>query len=499
MQFIRMRRWSLVSASVLTMSLTAGVAQAQTIPEPLSLNEAISLARENNPGYLTQRNQLRSAEWNVRSAYGSLVPSVNSSTSFSYTDGGVRRLDSVVLGEQPAQLSSRYNLGMSLSLNGSTLLAPSVARAQARAAEESVAGAGATLEADVTQRYLAVLEGRDAVQQAERELERTAEYVRLAEARFEVGSGTQLDVRRAEVQRGQAEVRLLQARNTAANDRLLLSQIVGMRIEEGVELSEEFELFEPRWTADELVSVALQGNPTLRASRAQADAASTRARAAATAYLPTVSFSAGLSGFISQAGSIDPLVTQELQRATSSYQSCMRQNDLYAAVGMPLTPCTDPSMEGFESDLRERLAAQNSGFPFGYVRQPLSASVSVSLPIFTGLNRQQQVEEAQVSRLNAQYQVQAQELATQVEVESALRNLETAYRSALLQQQVRETAGEELRLAEERFRFGATTSVEVVDAQASLAEAERAEIAAVYGFHRSLALLEARLGESLAR
>ena len=86
----------------------------------------------------------------------------------------------------------------------------------------------------------------------------------------------------------------------------------------------------------------------------------------------------------------------------------------------------------------------------------------------------------------------------EVEVESALRNLETAHRSALLQQQVRQNAEDELRLAEERFRFGATTSVEVVDAQASLAEAERAEIAAIYAFHRSLATLEARVGEELA-
>src|SRR5690606_17829798 len=103
--------------------------------------------------------------------------------------------------------------------------------------------------------------------------------------------------------------------------------------------------------------------------------------------------------------------------------------------------------------------------------QPASASVSISLPIFTGFSRQQQIEEANIARLNAQHQVRAQELRIGVEVESALRNLETAYRSALLQQRVRQNAEDELRLAEERFRFGATTSVEVVDAQASLAEA----------------------------
>jgi outer membrane protein len=39
--------------------------------------------------------------------------------------------------------------------------------------------------------------------------------------------------------------------------------------------------------------------------------------------------------------------------------------------------------------------------------------------------------------------------------------------------------------------------VEVTDAQTSLSEAERAEIAAIYDYHQSLAALEALVGTSL--
>lgn len=473
------------------------VLRAQATQDAITLAEVIALARENNLEFRVQQNQVRSADWNVRSAYGSLVPSVNASTNLGYTATGERRLDSVVLGEQPAMYSSRYNLGASLSLNGTTLLAPSVARAQARAAEEQVEGAGANLEAEVTQRYLSVLEAREAVGQAERELDRTQEHVRLAEARFEVGAGTQLDVRRAQVQRGQAEVRLVQARNAAATELLMMSQIVGVRLPVDAPFSDRFALFEPGWTTADLVSVALRDNPSLRAARAQSDAAQTRVRAASTAYLPTVSFSAGLSGFISQAGSVDPLIVQEMQRAASSFSQCMQQNEIRTAVGLAPSVCSDPALPAVEASIRERVTAANRGFPFDYVRQPASASVTISLPIFNGLNREQQVEEARIARTNAQYQVRAQELRIEVDIETALRNLETSYRSALLQRQIRETAEEELRLAQERFRFGATTSVEVVDAQASLAEAERAEIAAVYAFHRSLAVLESRVGSPI--
>jgi outer membrane protein len=496
--FAAIRR-ALVPAALLALLLDSSAAVAQTPAGPLSLADAISMARENNPDYLAQRNQLRSAEWGVRSAYGSLFPTANISNSFGYTGTGERRFDTVQLGEQPAMYSSRYQLGFSLSLNGSTLLQPSVARAQARAVDQQVDGATASLDGEVTQRYLGVLQSRDAVAQAERELARTDEHVRLAEARFEVGAGTQLDVRRAEVQRGQAEVRLVQSRNTAASEVLLLGQLTGVRLPIDIELSDEFALFEPRWSADELIATALTGSPALRASRAQADAAATRARAASTAYLPTVSFSAGFSGSVFQAGDTSPLVTQQLASAGRSFTQCLEQNQIRQAAGLAPLTCLDPSNPAVEAAIRQQIDAQNQGFPFGWDRQPASASISVSVPILTGLNRPQQVEEARIQRLNSDHQVRAQELRVEVEVETALRNLETAYRTALLQRQVRDTAEEELRLAEERFRFGAATSVEVVDAQASLAEAERAEIAAIYDFHRSLAVLETRLGHPLAR
>ena len=492
-----MRKSLPIALALIVSGLGSAELVGQEADVQLSLSEAIATARTSNPDYLTQRNELGPAAWQVRSAYGSLLPQVSASNSFVYTAGGERRFESVVIDRQPEIYSSQYRLGMQLSLNGSSLLAPSVARAQERATIQQVEGAAANLEANVTQRYLAVLEARETVQQAEREVARTLEHLRLAQARLEVGAGTQLDVRRAEVQNGQAEVRLLQTQNAAANEVLLLGQVIGRRLPIDVVLTEDFEIFEPAWTVERLIDIARDENPQLRASRAQADAARTRSRAARTSYLPTVSLSAGLSGYISQAGDLDPLITQQLQRAGSEYSSCLQENQIRTAVGLAPRACIDPTLPTVEAAIRDELAAANQGFPFDYIRQPANAAISISLPIFTGFNRQLQVEQARVARLNADHQVRAQELQLEVDVESALRNLETAYRSALLQQRNRETAEQELALAQERFRLGLATNVEVVDAQASLAEAERAEIAAVYEFHRSLATLEAQLGEPL--
>lgn len=474
-------------------------AMGQEADRQLSLDEAIRIAQRTSPDFLTTRNQLSSASWATRAAYGSLLPTVSASNSLGYTAGGERRFDSVVLDQQPAIYSSRYSLGMSLQLNGTTLLGPSVARARERATEQQVEGAAAALAAEVTQRYLTVLQSREAVDQAEREVARTEEHLRLAQARLDVGAGIQLDVSRAQVDRGQAEVRLIQAINQAENDLLLLGQVMGVRLGESTELTSTFELFAPTWDVEALADMAAAENPDVQAARAQASAARTASRAARSAYLPTISFQAGLSGYISEAGDVDPLVNQELQRAGAIYQQCVNQNEIRDAIGLGLSTCTDPTTPAVVSAIRDEVIAANRGFPFNYISQPASASVTVSLPIFTGLARQQQVEEARVARLNAEYAASREQLRVQVAVESALRDLQTAYQTALLQQQIRENAELELELAEERFRLGLATSIEVVDAQASLADAERAEIAAIYDFHRAIATLETTVGQPLPR
>lgn len=423
---------------------TAVAAQTAVVPPAgLSLTEALALAQENNPDILQQRNDLDVAEWSLRAANGNLLPSANLNTNVGYTAAGQQRFGSVEFPEQPEAWSSSYGLNLSYQLNGSTILQPRVQKAQLRATERRITGAAANLDAQVAQQYLSVLQAQEQVAQAEREVARTAEHVKLAQARLDVGAGIPLDVRRAQVQAGQAQVRLLQAQNTLATSRLTLEQLIGTPLAPSTRLTSEFALFEPVWDAAALVQTALEANPNLRAARSSADAAKTGIRAAKSAYLPYLSFSAGISGYATRRGDV------------------------------------------------------NAGFPFDYARQPWNAGFGVSLPLFTGFSRQLQVEQAQAQASDARFQVRAQELRLRTEVAAALQNLKTAYATAILQEQVRESAAEELRMARERFRFGAAGSVEVTDAETNLREAERAKIDAIYSFHKALAALEALVGRDL--
>ena len=463
------------------------------------MDQAIRIARENNPTYLQQTNDIGVARSSVRAAYGNLIPSLSVSNSYGYTASGEARFGTVEFGAQPESYSSSYSVNMGLQLNGSTLLQPSVQRAQRRATERRVEGAGASLDAQVAQQYLSVLQARELVQQAEQEVARTLEYVRLADAQLEVGTGTPLDVQRAQVQQGQAEVSLVEARNTADIAAITLGQLVGTPLDPSIELTSNFTIFEPTWSAPELVEIALGANPSLLAAEATANAAGTSVKAARTSYLPSLNLNLGVNGSVYQAGNVNALVNQQVAGLGQQFSSCQTNNQLMALIGQAPANCAmfDPNNPAVVADLRSRLEAQNSGWPFSYQRQPLSASVSISLPIFDGFSRQLQIDQAKASAADARHTVRQEDLRLRQEVAAAVRNLEAAYETALLQQRIVERSTEELRLAQERFRFGAANSIEVTDAQTNLGQAEQAQIDAVYNFHKTLAALEALVGRSL--
>ncbi|HLM67536.1 MAG TPA: TolC family protein [Longimicrobium sp.] len=488
--------------AVLASPLAAQQPTGQPAPQQdgLTIEEAINTARTGNPDMLAQRNDQRSTRAAVRAARADLyLPSANAQADFGYTGSGVQRFGSEVFGARPQYYSSGYYLGIGYELSGAKLMQPRIARAQENATARRVEGFEANMVSQVAQQYLTALQAGELAAQAEREVARTIEHERLARARLEVGAGTPLDVRRAEVQRGQAEVALLQQRNAHATEVLRLGLAMGRSIPADTRLTSTFTLFAPRWTAEQLVEMAQANNPNLASARANVSAARTGIRAARSQYLPTVSLTTGLRGSVYSAGNLDPLYQRELASTGGAFRGCQQGNRIAVLLGDPQEPCDrfDIRNPAVADSVRGVVRELNPTFPFGYERQPRSAQLSFSLPIFNGLQRERRIEEARVSAQDAELQVRMQELQLRTNVETALLSLRTAYGAAQLQEQVVQRAGEELRLAQERFRLGATSSVEVTDALTSLREAERARIDAVYNFHKSLAALEALVGRSL--
>lgn len=464
------RRAVLLAAAAAGMAHARPGAAQQAGPE-LSLQAAIELARGSNPDMLAHRNDVEVSRGAVTSALGDLLPTLNAGVNGGYTAPGERRSGSVLLAQQPSVFSSSYMVNAGYSVSATRLFGARLARQERRTTTARVAGYEAALASEVTQRYVAALQAAEQVQLASRDLERAGEHLRSARDRLAAGHATPLDVRRAEVQVGRAEIRGVRAGNAHAAAMLALGRSLGTRLPHGVRLATRLDLFQPPWDAPELVRRALANNAALRVSGASADAAATRVRVARAAYYPTLSLSVGMSGW-------------------------KQMSDEDAMVRMRLAGSSQPDSAA-EAQVRREVRAQNRGFPLAYNRQPLSASLGVQVPVFQGFGRAQQLRQARAAAEDARLQVRAEELRVEHEVTTAFLDLTAAREAAAVAGRVHGLADEELAMARERFRLGLANSLAVLDAQTHLSDAEQEQTTAAYDFHRALARLEALVGEPL--
>jgi outer membrane protein len=483
---------------------------AQQIVE-LSLDEAIEIARENNPSFLAALNDMGPARWGVRAANANLfLPDAGISFNASWQDAGIDRVGGATF-PQPSVLISNYSFGLSYSLNGTTIFSPGQAKAQRTATERRIDDADIQLQNFVTQAYLEVMRLEARAEQSEREFRRTEEHLRLADAREQVGAGTRLETMQADVARGQAEVDMVVAFNRARVGKLRLIEALGIQVPsdqvQNIELVSEFPIFEPDLNIQMLVNDALVRNPSLIAVRADRNAANSTVKVAKSAYLPTLSLRAGWAGFTREETDINGRVDRSLSNAEESSATtvalCNTFNELYDAS----TGSVPPEFSNCQGDfgftpadallLDQTIRRANDQFPFSFSNSPLTISASFSIPIFTGFDRQLSVEQAVTRRNDLDYQTRGLELQITGDVTEAAHNLETAYRAVVLQETNRERAREELRLSTERYQLGAGTFLELLDSQTLTALAETDYIDAIFGFHLSMAALEAAVGRTL--
>jgi outer membrane protein len=491
-----------IGALALVLALTTQTVHAQeVVPVTLSLEEAIEIARQNNPGFQQTKNDEGVADWNVRSAYGALVPSATIGGGISWQGSGEQRFGSLTaeqlgFGNQPSFWSSNYSLTLRYQLDGNTLLAPGQARANRTATRARTLNADASLVSQVTQLYIDVLRQSDQVTVSEQQLERSRFNHRLAAAQVEVGSASAIDEAQAAVALSRSEVTLIQTRNLLLTANVRLMQTLGVDVHREVQLTTPFILDEPRWEEDELFERGLEHSPNLRSLRASRDASSYGLKIAKSTYLPSLSFSAGLSGFSQQATSTEFQIRQAEASAQGAVQNCLFTNDLFSRLADPL-PQADCTAFQFTDEQAQAIEKANDVFPFTFLNQPPSASMSISVPIFQGLNRQRQVETAQATLEDSNLILREQELALQADLAVGLANVRAAYESAILEDRNQVVVNEQLRLARERFSVGLADFVELLGAETLKVEADRTRIAAIFAYHDALASLEAIVGTSL--
>jgi outer membrane protein len=480
----------------------AAPALGQEIGASLSLSEAVQLARENNPTFLTAANDEDAAVWGEREAYAAFLPSVNTSFSGQYLAPGIPSTG-IYTGEDFGIGStdyyfSGYNLSLGYNLSGRTFFEVGSAKANRRATEAGILAAAYTLESAVTAQYLIALRARDAVEVASRQHDRAAQNLELAQARVEVGAVIPTDGKQAEVEEGRARVALLDAESLFRTEKLRLVERLGVRTDGDFELVSEFAIFRPTWTREDLIDRSRAVNPQLRAYEARESAGRAQVRQAQSSYFPSLFFQATWSGRARQIGDRDYLLGQYRDGVESAYQSCQFWNQLANGLSGPL-PGYPKDCSGIvpTADTEARILNSNDVFPFHFRTEPLSIYLQVSFPIFQGLSRRREVEQARALAEDARFNRRAEELRLETAVTQAFDELLTAVDVVEIEEGNREVAAEQLDLAQERYGLGAATFLELLEAQSSVAAAERDFLNARYRFHGALWALEAAVGERL--
>jgi outer membrane protein len=498
---VKLRLGSLLALALALCGLPDPASSQPVAPASLSLEEAIELARRHSPALQASRNDQQVADWDVRAAWGALLPSASVSGGLQWQGSGEQRIGSLTLGElgasqQPSYLFSSYGASVNLSLSGSSLLAPRQRRAEQEATAARIRNDEASLVLQVTRQYLESLLTEEGLRLAARELERAEFNLRLAEARAQLGAATALDARQAEVSLGRARIAQIQAQGALRNSRIRLLATLGVEPAGELELTSTFTLDFPGWDEDELLALALRGNPTLSALRATSTSADVGVRSARSAFYPSISLAAGLNGFTRQATNSEILVENARSSSERSYQSCLNQNLLLSRLSPPLPPANCSALVFTEE--RARLVRDaNTAFPFDFTRQPPSMSFGISLPVFQGLSRQRNLEQARVARDDSRLRLRQEEIRVRSEASIGLTAVETALAAALLEESNALLAEEQLRLAQEQYRVGSASFVQLLESEALKARADRERLNAVFTFHDALAALEALVGTSL--
>jgi len=470
------------------------------VPAQLSLADAITLARANNPLYRQAINDRAPAAWAARSAWSTmLVPSVSASGGIGYAGPGQQTFLTSNFSQSVSTLSSSYGVGLDWSLSGQTLTQPGLRKAQLSAADADVAGAETNLVTTVTQQYLTVLQARDNGEVARQQLQHDEEFQKLAQARYDVGRASLIDVRQAQVARGQAEVVLLRARTAVQVEKLRLFQQMGVTAPldlAAVQLTDTFNVQTPTWQLNDLLTMAEQQNPALKALREREHAAAWGVRAATSSYGPSLSVSAGWSGFTQKLSDINPTIASARAGAAADSATCAYANSawLNGGSGQPPFDCT---LYSFSPAAEQAIRDRNAAYPFHFTPEPFQARLTVRIPLWGNFQQPLAVSQAKAQQQDLQESVRARGLQLQTEVIGAFLTLQTTYQAIAIQDTNRTAAREQLQLATERYRVGSGTFFELLDAQVAALRAETEYVNAVYDYHKALAALEAAVGRPL--
>jgi len=440
---------ALVVGLVLAAPLAPSALEAQGDARPISLDEAVRLARRNAPASVQSRNTIRQSAGTVRQRYAAFLPTLTFSSGVSNSEGF--NLAQVPDTSNPGSFvavprrysqdwngNHGFNFNLQLFQGGLRYFQFQQARAQLDASEAANVTQDFAVALQVKQQYFTVLAAREQHSAATQQLESAEQQVRAATVRMQAGAATRSDSLRTSIQVGNAHLAILQAQNALAGADAALSRLIGS--ESLVTAADSTAVVASIALSDAELLALADGSPAVRQAAANDAAAKQGSRSSWSQYLPTFSVSLGKS-FSGRPGEFQLWGDGDLNSTRTSY--------------------------------------------------------SVSWSLFNGLNREQQALTSRIAADNAQAQLRDARLNVRQQMIQQVGAFRTAEARVQIQLTSVASAEEDLRVQQERYNLGAGTLLDLLTSQTTLTTARQALIQARLDARTAKAQIEALIGRDL--
>jgi outer membrane protein len=405
--------------------------------DSVTLEEAVERALEVNPQMVQALGSLGTAEYATKQAYASMLPSLSVSSGANLSSS--ERYDPTTNLRVSGQNSS-YSAGISGSMElfagGRNLATVRSARAEARAAEATLVTREFAVALAAKQAYFAVLRARELIVLNEERIAQAEEQLDAAERRLQVGRATRSDVLRSRLELSNARQALLQSVTQHRDAMYGLGQTVGVVGPVTAVDAPSLEPEELAMSVDAMRELVLEESPSVVSALADVTVAHAGVAQARAQYFPTIGASAGYNW----------------------------SND--------------------EFNLDQGLTSWNT-------------RLSISYPLFNGLQREVNADRAGASLRVAEATAADAARAAVVQLESLVAALDLAEQQLAILNESVEVAREDYRVQQERYELGSATILELVSSQIALMQAEYDLVNARYDYQLAKAELESLVGRGL--
>lgn len=430
--------------------------QAQNEKRTLTLQEAIEIALENNYQLKIAKNDLDLAEYQITSNMADFLPNISSSVSYTKQQGQQFLPEKLEFTDVTSTaFSGRINANVPIFSGFANILNLRASKSTKLSREESLNRIKENVIFDAATKYLQVILNKELLKEAIQNLETSVKVLEETTAQVEVGSRPSVDKHNQEATVANNEYTVTQRENA-----LKLSELQLVRSLQ-IDPLEEYDFEVPEIDLDNIQQSDL----------AKQD----------------------IKSLISTAlSSRSDLKSAEFDIQALRYNLQRTKNNLYPQLSGSLGLSSS-----YSDQARDPITQEPASFQDQFFEQRINKSVGLSLnfPIFNNWNRMTQIQAAKVSLKNAELRLENTNLEVIQEVTQAYNDFGSYTKQLNAAEKSLVAAEKAFETQQERYNVGASTLIELTQAQTQYFAAQSSKTSALYNLIFQDKLLDYFIGK----